>query len=102
MTSFDLRARALATGCAALLILGAEAHAASVSLMPYVPGLSLRVRDGLDASKALARGWAPDATLVYVESDDEVMVDGTARAWTFLWWSPNVRRTAGPCARATT
>jgi len=66
MPSFDLRPRALALGCATLLLLAAEAHAASVSLQPYVPGIGLRVRDGLDGSKALARGWAPDATLVHV------------------------------------
>jgi len=95
MPSFDLRARALALGCAAFLLFASAAHAASVSLQPYVPGIGLRVRDGLDGSKALARGWAPDAALVHVESDDEVFKDGTARAWTYLWWSPRERSTHG-------
>lgn len=80
---------------AVLALASVEARAASVSLIPRPPGIGLRARDGLDAAKALARGWSQDASLVYVESEDEVFEDGTARAWNYLYWSPRERSTRG-------
>ena len=72
MTSFA-RGPLLAT--ALLLFVVAGARAASVSLMPAAPGIGLRAKDGVDAAKALARGWSPDVALVHVESEDQVFED---------------------------
>jgi len=88
-------ARLLLLVSAALVVSSADARAASVSLIPRPPGIGMRARDGLDAAKALARGWAPDASLVYIESQDELFEDATARAWTYLYWSPRERSTRG-------
>ena len=95
MPSFDPRGRGLALAAALLLFAAPGAFAASLSLVPKPPGIGLRARDGLDAAKALARGWSPDAVLVHVESDDQVFEDGTARAWSYLYWSPREKSTRG-------
>ncbi len=83
-----------------LALLGAlavapHAGAASLSLVPKPEGIGLKARDGLETARALARGWQPDATLVYLEASASLWADGTAESWTYLFWSPQGRRTRG-------
>ena len=70
------------------------AHAGS-ALTVQSGAIGLRVKDGYEAARALARGWAGDATLVYVEAADSLWADGSANAWTYLYWSPQARITRG-------
>jgi hypothetical protein len=71
-----------------------DAHAGS-ALSARSEARGLRVKDGYEAARALARGWQGDASLVYVEAADSLWSDGSANAWTYLYWSPQARITRG-------
>ena len=88
-------AGAAALVLAGLLACAPFAHAASLSLIPKPEGIGLKARDGYESAKALARPWQQDATLVYVEASESLWPDGTADAWTYLFWSPTARVTRG-------
>jgi len=84
----------------ALLLALAQGAAAPVAqagsaLSARTQALGLRVKDGYEAARALARGWQGDASLVYVEAADSLWADGSANAWTYLYWSPQARITRG-------
>ena len=45
-------------------------------------------RAGLEFAEAAARVWAQDASLVYLENDDDVGASGVAPCWGYLFYSP--------------
>jgi len=48
----------------------------------------LRAIDLFPGAQTTAHAWAKDARLVYVENGDSLATDGSARAWTFVYASP--------------
>ncbi len=66
-------------------LLGMLASAPIVMAEP----MPLAARAGVDLATAAARSWAEDASLVYVENDEEVGADGVAPRWGYLYRSPS-------------
>ncbi len=64
-----------------------ESIAARAATRP--PVRFLRAIDLLPGAHTTAHVWSGDATLVYVESADTLAADGSARAWTFIYSSPD-------------
>lgn len=54
---------------------------------------------GLVFAEAAAQVWAPDAALVYVESDDDVVAPGIAMRWGYLFYSAGLRKARGYSVR---
>ncbi len=79
----------------ALAVLGPPvARAAEIVPKPPVAA-SLRATEAHATVKPSARSWANDATLVYAESADSVMADGSARGGHLVYWSPTLRTARG-------
>jgi len=94
-----LRARAIGVLAALVLCLAAapaqsrpgeveESIAARAASRPAVK--FLRAIDLLPGAHTTAHAWSRDANLVYVENADSLAADGSARAWTFVYSSPNL------------
>jgi hypothetical protein len=52
-------------------------------------------RAGLDLATEAATVWAPDAELVYLENDEDVIAGGTAVRWGYLFNSKSLGRARG-------
>jgi len=50
-------------------------------------GPSFSAREGLDLAAAAARAWESDASLVYLENDEPLDVQGRAPRWSYLFHS---------------
>lgn len=72
---------------AALLLAAAPVRAGEPA--PYL------ARAGLDLATEAALIWAPDAKLVYVENDEDVVDGGAAVRWGYLFNSPGEGRARG-------
>ncbi len=64
-----------------------EGIAARAATRP--PVKYLRAIDLLPGAHTTAHVWSGDAVLVYVENADTLAADGSARAWTFVYSSPD-------------
>lgn len=64
-----------------------ESIAARAATRP--PVRFLRAIDLLPGAHTTAHVWSGDAFLVYVENADTLAADGSARAWTFVYSSPD-------------
>ena len=51
-------------------------------------------RAGLAFAEAAAQVWAQDASLVYLENDEDVGVSGAAPRWGYLFYSPGLQEGA--------
>lgn len=49
-------------------------------------------RAGLALASSAAQAWTPDAALVYVENDDELLAGATSARWGYLFYSPSLER----------
>jgi hypothetical protein len=56
---------------------------------------SIRATEAHAPALSAARAWAGDAALVYAESTDSLYADGSARGWSFVFWSPTQRGARG-------
>jgi len=65
--------------CALLMLTGARAIAGDAVPIP--------ARTGVELAAAAARAWADDASLVYVENDDDLAAGGMAPRWGYLFRS---------------
>lgn len=52
---------------------------------------SFAARAGVDPAQAAARVWADDASLVYLENDEELSETGGAPRWGYLFYSPSLQ-----------
>jgi hypothetical protein len=50
---------------------------------------------GLASAEAAASVWAEDASLVYVENDEDVDGDGRSVRWAYLYYSPSRHKARG-------
>ena len=81
-----IAARGLAIAIAATLALACAgaAHAGGHA--------AFAARAGLDLATAAARSWAADASLIYLENDEDVDASGAAERWGYLYYSPAAQR----------
>lgn len=81
------------------LLIGSDAahaqRAGSTKVGARSAALRQRALDTYPGAEAAAREWAPDAALVYAESADSLASDGSARAWSFVFWSAEARTSRG-------
>jgi hypothetical protein len=54
---------------------------------------------GLVFAEAAAQVWAPDAALVYVENDEDVVAPGIATRWGYLFYSAGLGKARGYSVR---
>jgi len=67
-----------------LLTLVMAALSSSAQAGDHVP---FSAAHGLDLAQSAAKSWASDATLVYVENDEDVDANGLAVRWGYLFYS---------------
>jgi hypothetical protein len=53
---------------------------------------SSEARSGLDIAAAAAQSWAGDASLIYIENDEDLQSGGTAPRWGYLFFSPALEK----------
>lgn len=56
-------------------------------------------RTGVDLATSAAQRWAADARLVYIENDEELLPDGQAARWGYLFHSESLDRSRGYSVR---
>ena len=76
----DLRSK-LTMVLAVTLVAGLPVATAAGDHAPYSAG------NGLDLARSAAESWAEDATLVYIENDEDVNAAGLAIRWGYLFYS---------------
>jgi hypothetical protein len=78
---------------AATTVLSSVAAACVAVALAASPGSAAKrepvaAHAGLVFAEAAAQVWAPDAALVYIENDDDVVARGNANRWGYLFYSP--------------
>src|SRR5262245_3662303 len=86
-------ALALAIACPSAQAQSAETRSTTRgSTSAASPSLELSAAiDAYSTVETLARVWASDANLVYVESVQTPAPDGSANGWTYVFWSDETR-----------
>ena len=74
---------------ALLLVAAAAGDAAAGHHVPFA------ARAGLAAAESAAQVWASDATLVYVENDEDVNEAGLTPRWAYLFYSESRQKSRG-------
>src|SRR5262249_7510541 len=78
--------RALWGPALATLLLVAAPHPCLAGHTPFA------ARAGLEIATAAAQSWAQDATLVYLENDEDLDARGAAERWGYLFFSPATQK----------